>query len=396
MGIERWMDMGEDIASSVTSAIETGNFASLGQEIENSLNDALRDTGIDINIYQQARRYNVPHPTAREEREWQRMGTMSNRYKSKPFLMVRPSRVTSWIEIILGGIFGVSFGLGTLAVLPVIAVVGLNIFWAVMGLIFLVITGFGFYAFGRGISKKKLLDYFYRYSDVIGERTYIDVRELSMQAGQTEEKCLQSLKKMIKKGFLPYGRFDEEYKTLMITDDVYKQYLQTLQQRKEAEENEAKDSSAKPEERQYSEEVQSVLDEGHAYIRTIRECNDEIPDDVLSDKLDRLELIVSRIFEQVEKNPDAAKDLHRLMDYYLPTVVKLLRAYIDLDNQPGAGENIAGTKREIEGVIDTINNACEKMLDSLFEEMAWDISSDISVMKSMMEQDGLLDKKEGE
>ena len=39
--------------------------------------------------------------------------------------------------------------------------------------------------------------------------------------------------------------------------------------------------------------------------------------------------------------------------------------------------------------MDTINNAFENLLDSLFEDVAWDISSDISVMKMMMEQDGL-------
>ena len=55
-------------------------------------------------------------------------------------------------------------------------------------------------------------------------------------------------------------------------------------------------------------------------------------------------------------------------------------------------ENIARTKREIEDTIDTINEAFEKLLDSFFEEKAWDISSDINVMKSMLKQDGMTDK----
>ena len=56
-------------------------------------------------------------------------------------------------------------------------------------------------------------------------------------------------------------------------------------------------------------------------------------------------------------------------------------------------ENIINTKRDIEEAVDTINDAFENLLDSLFEETAWDISSDISVMKTMMEQDGLTGKK---
>ena len=39
--------------------------------------------------------------------------------------------------------------------------------------------------------------------------------------------------------------------------------------------------------------------------------------------------------------------------------------------------------------MDTINEAFANLLDSLFQDLAWDISSDISVMKTMMAQDGL-------
>jgi hypothetical protein len=77
------------------------------------------------------------------------------------------------------------------------------------------------------------------------------------------------------------------------------------------------------------------------------------------------------------------------MVYYLPTTMKLLQAYIELDKQPLAGENIISTKQEIKEALGTINTAFENLLDSLFQDMAWDISSDISVMKTMMAQDGL-------
>jgi hypothetical protein len=77
------------------------------------------------------------------------------------------------------------------------------------------------------------------------------------------------------------------------------------------------------------------------------------------------------------------------MSYYLPTTVKLLKAYIELDRQTVNGENITNTKQEIEDALDTINDAFEKLLDSLFQNMAWDVSSDISVMQTMFAQDGL-------
>ena len=69
--------------------------------------------------------------------------------------------------------------------------------------------------------------------------------------------------------------------------------------------------------------------------------------------------------------------------------VKLLDAYEDLIVQPVQGENILNSKKEIEDTLDTLNIAFEKLLDSIFQEEAWDISSDISVLKTVLAQEGL-------
>ena len=132
-----------------------------------------------------------------------------------------------------------------------------------------------------------------------------------------------------------------------------------------------------------------VIEEGKSYVRLIRQCNDEIPGEEMSDKLDRLETLVTRIFDQVEKEPELASELRRMLSFYLPTTKKLLEAYRDLDKQPDLS-NITQTKREIEAAVDNINEAFEKFLDELFREKAWDIQSDISVLHTMMKQDGLL------
>ena len=104
---------------------------------------------------------------------------------------------------------------------------------------------------------------------------------------------------------------------------------------------------------------------------------------------------MNRIFAQVKKDPSSADELHKLMSYYLPTTKKLINAYVELDKEPEVGDNITKTKLEIDAAIDTINMAFENLLDSLFQDMAWDISSDISVMKTMMAQDGLTNEGQG-
>ena len=100
-------------------------------------------------------------------------------------------------------------------------------------------------------------------------------------------------------------------------------------------------------------------------------------------------MLIGRIFDRVEQNPQVVGETQKLMSYYLPTTLKLLEAYEELDRQPVQGENIATSKREIEETLDTLNTAFEKLLDSLFQETAWDVSSDISVLKMMLAQEGL-------
>ena len=86
---------------------------------------------------------------------------------------------------------------------------------------------------------------------------------------------------------------------------------------------------------------------------------------------------------------ESVADIRRLMEYYLPTTVKLLEAYEELDAQPIQGENITSSKTEIEKTLDTLNIAFEKLLDDLFQDTAWDVSSDISVLHTMLAQEGL-------
>ena len=105
-----------------------------------------------------------------------------------------------------------------------------------------------------------------------------------------------------------------------------------------------------------------------------------------------LELLTDRIFDRIEQNPGSVSDIRKLMEYYLPTAIKLLEAYEELDAQPVAGENILSSKAEIEATLDTLNVAFEKILDSLFQDTAWDVSSDISVLNTVLAQEGLKEK----
>ena len=119
--------------------------------------------------------------------------------------------------------------------------------------------------------------------------------------------------------------------------------------------------------------------------------NAELPGIVITTKLQRLESVIRSILYEVRKQPSSATDLRKLMNYYLPTVWKLLETYKEIDDQPVVTEQMARTQQEIEGTIDTINNAFENLLEQMFRNKAWDVSSDISVLNTMLAQDGIKD-----
>ena len=169
---------------------------------------------------------------------------------------------------------------------------------------------------------------------------------------------------------------------------MYAQYRELKQRRAEQAAEEARRAAETDAERLLRETVE----QGEHYLRVIREANDAIPGEVVSQKLYRLEEIVRRIFEQVRAVPSQIPELRRFFDYYMPTTLKLVQAYRELDAQPIAGENIMKAKTEIENTLDTINLAFENLFDSLFAHTTVDITSDISVLKTLLHQEGLTEK----
>ena len=137
--------------------------------------------------------------------------------------------------------------------------------------------------------------------------------------------------------------------------------------------------------------IREVLDKGGEFLKQLRKCNDDIPGEEVSNKIYHMELILSKIFQRAKEHPEVIPDLKKLMDYYLPMTVKLLNAYADMDAQPVQGANIENAKREIEGTLDTLSRAFEKLLDELFQDTALDVSSDITVLQTLLAQEGLTD-----
>ena len=137
--------------------------------------------------------------------------------------------------------------------------------------------------------------------------------------------------------------------------------------------------------------IRQIVDEGNAYLIKIHHANDVIEEAEMSDKLARLEGVVRRIVVGVHDNPETADDLGQFMSYYLPTTGKLVDAYVDLEEHGEHGPNAEATRREIKSMLDVINDSFEKLSDDMLQDKAWDLQSDMSVLRTMLRQDGLSD-----
>lgn len=265
---------------------------------------------------------------------------------------------------------------------------------SVLGGFSLAVLGGGVWLLTSGVRSIARVSHFQKYLRVLGDKTRCELTQLARIVGKSPKFVRRELKGMIDEGLFLEGHLDEEEGSLITSDDSYVHYLEAKQKqalRRQQETAQARQAQETADEQKHSAELQEVLDRGNAFIRDIRACNDAIPGQEVSDKIARMETLVRRIFDRAQSHPEVVPELKKLMDYYLPMTVKLLRAYADMDSQPVQGENIQSAKREIEQTLDTLNGAFEKLLDSIFKATALDVSTDISVLNTLLAQEGLTD-----
>lgn len=321
----------------------------------------------------------------------------AQRDKRLPVLYQNPTGklVGGILKTVGGGIMtltGVSGMLGSGITAALIN--GLGGAMSVLSVFSAALLGGGVWLLTSGIRSITRVGRFEKYLKALGSKTHCELNQLARMVGKSPKFVRKELKGMIEDGMFLEGHLDEEETSLITSDDSYVHYLevrqkQAVQRQQEAVETKKQQDAA--EEQKRDARVQEVLDRGNAFIRDIRACNDAIPGQEISDKISRMETLVRKIFDRVEEHPEVVPELKKLMDYYLPMTVKLLKAYADMDAQPVQGENIQNSKREIEATLDTLNTAFEKLLDSIFKTTALDVSSDISVLNTLLAQEGLTD-----
>ena len=206
--------------------------------------------------------------------------------------------------------------------------------------------------------------------NIVGDAPYMYIQDIADAIPCSYDKCRKHLENCIDKGLFGANALLDMRRRCLVVKERPPEKTAKPKQKKTVQ--------------QQKDQYQEILDE-------LRAVNDAIPDEVMSDKISRLEAVSAKIFEQAKSDPDKLPKMRKFMDYYLPTSLKLLKTYAELEAQNVEGENITESKHRIEQTMDMLVHAFETQLDQLFQDDAMDVSADIDVMRNMLRADGLTD-----
>ena len=173
----------------------------------------------------------------------------------------------------------------------------------------------------------------------------------------------------------------------------------SVQKENEAGREQVSKSSAAPErveKKSYGPEIDPIVEEGNRALSEMGRLYMSIKDTEVRKKINELMRITDKITQDAIADPSDIPQIKKFMNYYLPTTIKLLNAYDRMSAQGIEGENLDKSMKSINEMLDAAIEAFKKRLDSLFEDQALDIETDIKVMNTMLAREGLSGNKDFE
>ena len=232
-------------------------------------------------------------------------------------------------------------------------------------------TAVGLGLLGAGLLKRRTVHRYRGYLAMIGSHKVMSVSALSSATGSAPAKLRDDLEDMLDDAFFPKGFLDYGSDRLVVDGNGLE---------------EAPTPQAEPQPAPKAEEEDAILAE-------IRAVNDAVANEKVSAQIDQIGTITAKILDYQRSHPDSAPQLHSFLSYYLPTTLKILRAYGQLESQEVSGENITAAMARIEGMMDKVVEGFEKQLDLLFQGDAMDVTADVAVLERMLAKDGLSDQE---
>jgi len=206
----------------------------------------------------------------------------------------------------------------------------------------------------------------------------LPVEMLADLTHQKKAKTLKKLRRYIQKGWLA-AWLDEKTEKLYLTVEDYRAAQETA-----AAPQAQPQPEPAPEQR---EETPLNLETARRFAAVLEQEKQLMQDELARDELDHMQKTANAICDWLEAHPESLPKARRFAEYYIPTTLKLLHTYNDVQGQQGA--NAESIRRDIAGILHTLNQAFDNLYDNLLSDVAMDVSSEIAALQGMLANDGL-------
>ena len=216
------------------------------------------------------------------------------------------------------------------------------------------------------------------YADSVDYHKGLPVSMLADLTHQKPKKVHKRLQKYIHKGWLN-AWLDDETETLYLTAEDYR-----------AAKEKAAAAAVPPQpqpEKAETGDASLSLDTARRFAAVLEKEQQLMQDAQAREELVAMHKTTTAICDWLEAHPESQPKTRRFAEYYIPTTLKLLHTYNDVQGQQG--ENAETIRRDIAGILHTLNQAYENLYNNLLSDVAMDISSEIAALQGMLANDGL-------
>ena len=253
-----------------------------------------------------------------------------------------------------------------------------NVLGIVSSVLGLATAGFGWMT-ACGAARMKAgrqMGQFADYADSVDYHKGLPVSMLADLTHQTKKKALKKLRGYIHKGWLN-AWLDDETATLYLTAEDYR-----------AAKEKAAAAAVQPQpEKVETGDAPLNLDTARRFAAVLEKEQQLMQDAQAREELAAMHKTTTAICDWLEAHPESQPKTRRFAEYYIPTTLKLLHTYNDVQGQQG--ENAETIRRDIAGILHTLNQAYENLYNNLLSDVAMDISSEIAALQGMLANDGL-------
>ncbi|MEQ3346043.1 5-bromo-4-chloroindolyl phosphate hydrolysis family protein [Peptoniphilus senegalensis] len=355
----------------INNAFREENFKEIGDLIGESIDTAIDMTKSSISKFVNKNKRNLPYSVQNDDRIINQNPKTVSRVKTWGF--VAKASIVGHLFALFGFLMDMFDTYGSVREdLPAL------IFWVIPALVI------SFYVNYKVKKDKNQIIRFRKYNREIGNNTVIPTADLAAITAKPIDFTINDLLNMIEKDYYRQARIVENGELFILDSNTYKLYKEEMLR-------DPKERFDELEEKENSALVEEYLAKAKRDVTTLTEMSVRIPEP-MKGKLTEFLQIVGKIFELLKENPNTAKDLDKVINYYLPTTVKLIDNYIQISEKPTS--SVKSSLRSMEQTMDLVNDGFMKILDNIYEEKIMDLSSDMSVLKSMLKQEGLLDQED--